>query len=319
MVTAPASRPAGGRGGCRAVLPAVLLAVLCAVVTGCSALGSERSGIVVTTNILGDVTRAIVGDQAEVTVLMKPGADPHSFGVSARDAARIEDAALLVHNGLGLEEGVGRNVRAAEEQGVPALAVGAEVDPIPYAGGDTAREPDPHFWTDPVRMLAAVDVIADRVVEHVDGVDEDEVRAAAAAYRGQVEELDAYMRGAFAKIPPGGRKLVTDHHVFGYLAARYGFEVVGAVVPSGTTLASPSGSDLKSLADAVRAAGVRTVFADSSRPDRLVRVMARETGLDIAVVPLHAESLTGAGGGAPTYLRMMRANTEAIAQGLTAP
>ncbi|MEV5829550.1 zinc ABC transporter substrate-binding protein AztC [Spirillospora sp. NPDC052242] len=314
MVTAPAPRPADGR---RRGL-AALLAVLCLAVAGCSALGSERTGIVVTTNILGDVTRAIVGDRAEVTVLMKPNADPHSFGVSARDAARIEEVALLIHNGLGLEEGVARNVRAAEDQGVPALAVGAEVDPIPYAGGDTAREPDPHFWTDPVRMLDAVDVITDRIVEHVDGIDEAGVRAAAAAYRAKVEELDAYMRGEFAKIPPGRRNLVTDHHVFGYLAQRYGFEVVGAVIPSGTTLASPSGSDLKSLADAVRGAGVRTVFADSSQPDRLVRVMARETGLDIAVVPLYSESLTAADGGAPTYLRMMRANTEAIAKGLAA-
>nr|WP_225963009.1 zinc ABC transporter substrate-binding protein AztC [Actinomadura algeriensis] len=297
------------------MLAALWLAVTAA---GCSALESGRSGVVVTTNILGDVTRAIVGDQAEVTVLMKPNADPHSFGVSARDAARIENAALLVHNGLGLEEGVARNVRAAADQGVPALAVGEEVDPIPYAGGRTAREPDPHFWTDPVRVLEAVDVITARVVEHVDGVDEAAVRASAAAYRERVEELDAWMRGEFAKIPSDRRNLVTNHHVFGYLAQRYGFEVIGAVIPSGTTLASPSGSDLKSLADAVRGAGVRTVFADSSQPDRLVRVMARETGLDIDVVALYSESLTAADGGAPTYLQMMRANTEAITTGLTA-
>ncbi|RSN68296.1 zinc ABC transporter substrate-binding protein AztC [Actinomadura sp. WAC 06369] len=318
MVTAPAARPADGRRRDLAALRAALLAVLCLAVAGCSVPGSKRTGIVVTTNILGDVARAVAGDRAEVTVLMEPGADPHSFGVSARDAARIEEAALLIHNGLGLEEGVARNVRAAEEQGVPVLAVGAEVDPIPYAGGDTARAPDPHFWTDPVRMLEAVDVIADRIVEHVDGIDEAGVRAAAAAYRAEVAELHAHMRGAFARIPPDRRKLVTNHHVFGYLARRYGFEVVGAVIPSGTTLASPSGSDLKSLADAVRGAGVRTVFADSSQPDRLARVMARETGLDIAVVPLHSESLTGAGGGAPTYLRMMRANTAAITEGLAA-
>ncbi|GGV08502.1 ABC transporter substrate-binding protein [Actinomadura cremea] len=312
MVTGRASRPARRAV---AILAALWLAVSAA---GCSAPGSGRTGVVVTTNILGDITRAIVGDRAEVTVLMKPDADPHSFGVSARDAARIENAALLIHNGLGLEEGVARNVRAAADQGVPTLAVGAEVDPIPYAGGRTAREPDPHFWTDPVRVLEAVDVIAERVVEHVDGVDEAAIRAGAAAYRERVEALDGWMRTEFAKIPPGGRNLVTNHHVFGYLARRYGFEVVGAVIPSGTTLASPSGSDLESLAGAVRGAGVRTVFADSSQPDRLARVMARETGLDIEVVPLYSESLTGADGGAPTYLRMMRANTEAITAGLSA-
>ncbi|MFC7569193.1 zinc ABC transporter substrate-binding protein AztC [Actinomadura namibiensis] len=312
MVSASASR-----GRRRA---AALLAALCLVLplAGCSAAGSGGSGVVVTTNILGDVVRNVVGDQAEVTVLMKPDADPHSFGVSAQEAARIENAALLVHNGLGLEEGVARNVKAAGAQGVATLAVGERVDPIPYAEGRTARRPDPHFWTDPVRMRKAVDLVAEQVIAHVDGVDAGKVRANAAAYGGQVTALDSWMRGEFATIPSGRRSLVTNHHVFGYLARRYGFQVVGAVIPSGTTLASPSGSDLKSLADAVRRAGVPTVFADSSQPDRLARVMARETGLDLRVVPLYSESLTGAGGGAPTYLRMMRANTEAITAGLSA-
>ncbi|MFD0853767.1 metal ABC transporter solute-binding protein, Zn/Mn family, partial [Actinomadura adrarensis] len=239
-----------------------LLIALCLAVTGCSALGPERSGVVVTTNILGDITRTIVGDEAEVTVLMKPNADPHSFGVSAQQAARIENAALLVHNGLGLEEGVARNVQAARDQGVPTLAVGEGVDPITYTEGRTARQADPHFWTDPVRVLKAIDLVTAQVTEHVGGVDTGKVRANAARYRTEVTALETRMRGEFAKIPPERRKLVTNHHVFGYLAQRYGFEVIGAVIPSGTTLASPSGSDLKSLADAVRRAGVPTVFAD---------------------------------------------------------
>jgi zinc/manganese transport system substrate-binding protein len=313
MVSAPADLPR------RRVT--ALLAALCLAPTiflgGCSAPGSERSGVVVTTNILGDITRAVVGDQAAVTVLMKPGADPHSFGVSAQEAARVENAALLVHNGLGLEEGVARNVEAARRQGVASLAVGEAVDPLPYTEGKTARQPDPHFWTDPVRTLKAVDLISAQVVRHVPGADASKVRANAAAYGRRLRELDAWMRQRFATIPAGRRNLVTNHHVFGYLARRYGFTVIGAVIPSGTTLASPSGSDLKSLAGAVRRAGVPAVFADSSQPDRLAQVMARETGLRVKVVPLYSESLTGADGGAPTYLRMMRANTEAITTGLT--
>ncbi|MFC5753753.1 zinc ABC transporter substrate-binding protein AztC [Actinomadura rugatobispora] len=314
MVSAPS---AFGRRRLAVAVLAVLSLALPISLAGCSAAGSERSGVVVTTNILGDVTRAIVGEQAEVTVLMKPGADPHSFGISAQEAARVENAALLVHNGLGLEEGVARNVEAARRQGVAALAVGESVDPLPYTEGKTARQPDPHFWTDPVRTLKAVDLIAAQVVRRVPGVDAAKVRANAAAYGRQVRELDAWMRQRFAAIPADLRSLVTNHHVFGYLARRYGFTVIGAVIPSGTTLASPSGSDLRSLADAVRRAGVPAVFADSSQPDRLVQVMARETGLNIKVVPLYSESLTGADGGAPTYLRMMRANAEAIASGLT--
>lgn len=287
-----------------------------AALSACTATGSDRSGIVVTTNILGDLVRNVVGGRTEVTVLMAAGADPHSFGVSAQQAASLERAELLVHNGLGLEEGVLSHIEAAVATGVPDLAVGERVDPIDYTADETAGQPDPHFWTDPVRVSEAVDLIADKVIEHVAGVDADEVRASADAYRSQVDDLHADAVAAFEQIPPEHRKLVTNHHVFGYLAQRYGFEVIGAVIPSGTTLASPSGSDLKDLADAVAASGVPVVFADSSQPERLIEAMAEETGLDIAIVPLFTESLTEPGGGAGTYLEMAAANTAAIAEHL---
>ncbi|MGW9351484.1 zinc/manganese transport system substrate-binding protein [Nocardiopsis flavescens] len=296
-----------------------LAAATALTLTACTPDEGPRTGVVVTTNILGDLTRAVVGEETGVTVLMKPDADPHSFGVSAQEAALIEDAALVVHNGLGLEEGVARNVEAAEQAGVPTLAVGEAVDPLPYTSDESEGEPDPHFWTDPERVAAAVDLIADQVVEQVDGVDAEAVRANAEAYGEELRELDAWMSAEFDTIPEGERRLVTNHHVFGYLADRYGFEVIGAVIPSGTTLASPSASDLESLASAVEAAGVRAVFADSSQPDRLATVMAEQAGVDIDVVPLYSESLTGPDGGAPTYLDMMRANTDAIVAGLTAP
>ncbi|WP_246492195.1 zinc ABC transporter substrate-binding protein AztC [Actinomadura alba] len=305
-----------GPGGLVQILAALSLA-LCGCLAGCGPGGDDRSGVVVTTNILGDITRSIVGDEAEVTVLMKPNADPHSFGISAREAARVERAALLIHNGLGLEEGVTRSVEAAEAAGVPTLAVGEGVNPLRYREGKNAQALDPHFWTDPRRVLTAVDTIAAHVERKVPGVDTAKVRANAAGYRRQVEALDRSMAAAFARIPAERRNLVTNHHVFGYLAERYGFTVIGAVIPSGTTLASPSGSDLRSLAEAVRRAGVPTVFADSSQPDRLARVMAGETGLDIRVSPLYSESLTDQNGGAPTYLRMMRSNAETIAAGLS--
>ncbi|MEU3627574.1 zinc ABC transporter substrate-binding protein [Amycolatopsis coloradensis] len=295
---------------CR-VLALFVVALL--AVAGCSGSGGKSASVVVTTNILGDITRAVVGDQAEVTVLMKPNADPHSFGISAQQAAKVERAGLIVYNGLGLEEGMLRTVRTAEESGVPSLPAGERANPISYAD----NKPDPHFWTDPARVRDAVKTIADEVVAHVDGVDEAVIRANAERYRGEIETLDKMMTAKFAGIAPERRKLVTNHHVFGYFAQRFGFQVVGAVIPGGTTLASPSSSDLKALADTVRAAGVPVIFADSSQPDRLARVLAEQAGLHVQVTPLFSESLSESGQGAATYLEMMRANTESITTGLT--
>ncbi len=253
---------------------------------------------------------------------MKADADPHSFGLSAVQAAELERADLVVFNGLGLEENVLRHVDAARRSGVPTLEVGRAVGPLTFRGGadggpeEEAGQPDPHFWTDPDRMRRATGLIADRIVEHVDAVDESAIRANAARYDRELADLTTWMEKSFDRIPEDRKALVTNHHVFGYLADRFGFRVIGAVVPSGTTLASPSSSDLRSLTRAMREAGVRTVFADSSQPTRLAEVLRTELGGRVEVVELYSESLTAKGGGADTYLRMMRANTTAMTDGL---
>ena len=226
----------------------------------------------------------------------------------------------MVHNGLGLEEGdLARHVGAAAAAGVPTLAVAERVDPIAYTSDESAGQPDPHFWTDPRRVRMAVEAISAEVLARVDGVDAGAVQANTQRYLGEIDELDRWMTERFAAVPAERRQLVTDHHVFGYLAQRFGFRVIGAVIPSGTTLASPSASDLDDLATAIRTAGVRAIFADSAQPDRLSRVLAEHTGLQVQVIALHTESLTPPGDGAGTYLEMARVNTEAIARGLSGP
>lgn len=294
-----------------------LVAVLTATVTACAGAAEPGGGeIVVTTNILGDVVRNVVGDTATVRVLMKPNADPHSFGISAQQAAAMDTADLIVFNGLGLEENVSRNVESAAERGVPTLPVGEQLDPIQYSEGDTAGAPDPHFWTDPQRMITAVDVIEKTIVNEVDGIDTAAVARNAENYRAQLAELDAAMTADFAAIPEPRRKLVTNHHVLGYLAQRFGFTVIGAVVPSGTTLAAPSPADLESLVAAIETARVPAIFVDSSQPEKLARVLAEQADIAVEIVPLFSESLSPPGTPGATYLDMMRSNTDSIVRGL---
>lgn len=292
-----------------------IVALVSAVVSACG--GPNAGGeIVVTTNILGDVVRNVVGEAAGVRVLMKPNADPHSFGVSAQEAASMNNAGLIVYNGLGLEENVIRNVTSAAEEGVPTLSVGDHIDPINYTEGESVGTPDPHFWTDPTRMVTAVDVIEQAIVREVDGIDVDAVSANAERYREQLRRLDRSMTDGFATIEPQHRKLVTNHHVLGYLAQRFGFTVVGAVVPSGTTLAAPSPSDLQSLVGAIDSARVPAIFVDSSQPEKLAGVLAEQAGIDVRIVALYSESLSPPGTPGATYLDMMRANTDSIVTGL---
>lgn len=289
------------------------LALLLAACGGPGTAGG-RQQIAVTTTILGDVVSEVVGDTADVHVMMKPNADPHSYALSAAEAARMAEADLVIYNGLGLEESMQRNVDAAAGDGVPTLPVGDHVDPLRFSE-DEHGGPDPHFWTDPQRMVRAVDAIADRIAR-LPGIDGARVAANAARYRDHLNSLSETMTDRFAAIPTERRKLVTNHHVLGYLADRFGFTVIGAVIPSGTTLASPSASDLESLAGAIREAGVGAIFVDSSQPDRLARVLAEHSGVQVNVVTLYSESLSEPGTEADSYLGMMRANTETIANNL---
>lgn len=286
---------------------------------GCAATaqGSDAPHIVVTTNILGDVVSQVLQDQATVTVLMRPNTDPHSFEISAQEAVMLSDADLIVSSGLGLEEGLQKHLNSAAS-GTDHLVAGDAVDVLPYASGETAGMPDPHFWTDPNTIVDVVDALERHAVA-LPGIDEVALHASADAYRAQLASLDTDMRLAFAQIPDEHRALVTNHHVFGYLAHRYGFRIIGAVIPGGTTLAAPSAADLHDLSNAITASGIPAIFAESSQPDRLVQVLASEADLEVRVVELFTESLSapGAGAGAETYLQMMRANTERITSGLT--
>ncbi len=117
-----------------AVVALSLFAAGCA--DGSDAGADDKPTIVVSTTIWGDVVSSLVGDDADVEVLMPVGADPHDFELSSRQIASLQSADLVVVNGLGLEEGIIDAVEAAEEDGANVLEVAAAVDPIPFGDAD---------------------------------------------------------------------------------------------------------------------------------------------------------------------------------------
>lgn len=297
---------------------ALAAALFAACGGGADSTGSSEGGapsIVVTTNILGDVVSSIVGDSAEISVVMPVGSSPHDFQASAQEAAAIRSADLLVVNGGGFEEGLLDVIEGAERDGVPVVEALAAVDGL-EAEGDHGDAADPHFFTDPVRMSAAVERIAEAVVDEVPDIDAEAVRQLTEEYVAELDELHRDIESELSAIPVEERVLVTNHEVFGYFADRYGFEVVGTVIPGGSTSDAGSGRALADLVQVVRERDVAAVFADTSSPDELARTLAAEVG-DVEVVELFSESLGEPGSGAATYLEMMRTNARLIVEALT--
>lgn len=172
---------------------------------------------------------------------------------------------------------------------------------------------DPHFWFDPIRVKVAVNELAERLSEE-DPAGAAVYRDNAAAYNAELDALHAWIEEQVAQIPAERRALVTSHDSFSYFAERYGFEVVGTVIPGLTTEREPSAQEIAGLVDTIRELGVRAIFAETTVGDAITQSVARETGASIAT--LYTGSLGAPGSGADTYIGMVRANTLAIVEAL---
>ncbi len=311
--------------------------------------------IVATTTILGDIVMNLVGSDAELVVLLPVGADPHDYRASSAQVTLLHDADLVVANGLGLEEGLIDVLETAEADGVNLLEVGEFLDLIQIEEeghedhedeghedeghedeghedeghededhededhedegheGHAHTGSDPHFWLDPLRVVEAAKLIANELAAIDPSIDWAE---RAAAYASELESLHSEIESILATIPPDDRKLVSNHEALRYFAARYGFEVVGTVIPGGATLADPSSAELAALVETIREEGVTAIFAETIESSDLAEAIAAEAGADVKVVDLYTGSLGETGSGADTLIGMLRVNAERIADAL---
>ena len=247
--------------------------------------------VVVTYPILGAVVADLVGDRAAVTILMGNGVDPHDWSPSAKDIERVEKADLVVANGLNLEEGLEKPLAEAEMRGVVVFRAtdhvtvrqsGAEAGNGHEAGGD------PHFWVDPLAMRDVVLALAPALGSV--GID---VADRAPALGTSLADLDAATRATLAVVPEARRLLVTGHESMGYFANRYGFRLVGAVVPGLTSQGEVAAGQLADLRAAIEAEGVTVIFTEIGTPAAVVEAIGRETGAAVVELPSHTLPANG--------------------------
>lgn len=269
--------------------------------------------VVVSTTVLGDLVTVVAGGEADVEVLLPIGVDPHDFQPSAQQIGRIASADLVVLNGLGLEERLADAITGAVGSDVPVLEVADAVDPLPWSAAADGTSLDPHVWLDPVRMADAAGLVANALAA-IDPNGDYSTRGA--DYAATLLGTDREIVQILASIPAERRLLVTNHEAFAYFAARYGFEVVGVVIPGGSTLAEPSSAELAALVAVIRDRAVPAIFAETTQPTDLARAIAAEAGTAVAVVELFSESLGESGTPAATLTGMLLENARRIAAAL---
>jgi len=316
------------------VAPSTFAAVSFLLLSSCgsdsSSADSDRPSVVVSTPILGALVSEIVGDAAEVTVLMPNGVDPHVWEASPKEIEALSSADVVVINGLHLEESLDEAIDAARDSGVRVFEAADHVDVIEHAEDETEdshaedetedshaedetgdshaedetedshaedetedshaedeadhehADGDPHIWTDAAAMADVVMALGDELAEA--GID---VGDRASVVYERLLALDNELMESVEVVDASDRKLVTGHESLAYLAQRYGFELVGAVIPGLSSESEVSAGELAELKDVITGEDVRVIFSEAGTPDQVVGAIAEETGVDVVVLNTH--------------------------------
>lgn len=282
---------------------AVALAVLAA---SCAGNGNDaRSGrirVVTTLGIFADFARNVGGERVEVTALLPPGADPHTYELPPARVAAIARADVIFVNGLDFEEAALGPIRENARADAPIATLSEGLTPLDH---------NPHFWLDVTNAMRYVERIRDALLE-VDPEGAEIYRQGAARYLAALDALDREFSQAVSRIPPERRKLVTFHDAFAYLARRYGLEVVAFVVAAPGR--EPSASDVADLAAKLRDQDIPCVYAEPQFNARILELAARDAGVELR--ELYSDALTDE---VPTYVDMMQFNMRQLEEGLARP
>ena len=287
-------------------------------------LNGRALRVIATTSIIGDVVGQVGGEAIELTTLMGPGQDPHSYEPSANDLTNVAKADVIFVNGWDLEEALVSNLATIGGEAL-VVPVSAGITPRAFAHTDAEDDPeheehggvDPHTWFAVSNVAQWTDNIA-QVLSSLDPAQQDTFAANAAVYQGKLADLQTDIVAQLAAVPAEKRLLVTNHESFGYFADAYDFEALGTVIPAMSTLAEPSANDVAGLIAVMAEHNLCTIFTETTVSDKLAQTVAAELSAcdTVNVVPLYTGSLGPAGSGADSYVGMMRANVAAIVAGL---
>lgn len=279
------------------------------------ATSGAKMSIVVTYSVLGSVVKELVGDGATVTVSVPNGLDPHEWEPSARDIEAINKADLVIENGLDLESGMGKALGAARKSGVKFFTASDYItvrhvgpgEGIPSGDPDqVVGAPDPHLWLDPLTMKSVIIALAPELRKDLNL----DVTSQASNLESRLDDLNQELANTVAAIPPGDRKLVTGHESMGYFAQRYGFKLVGVIIPSLSSQAQVSAADLAALKRAIVDNHVKVIFTELGTSPAVAKAIGDETGVKIVELATHVLPSDG------SYFTFMRDMASVITNGL---
>ncbi|MFJ8257778.1 metal ABC transporter solute-binding protein, Zn/Mn family [Peribacillus asahii] len=271
--------------------------------------------VVTTTGMIGDLVENIGGEHVEVTSLMGPGVDPHLYKATQGDVKTLDEADMILYNGLHLE---GKMEEIFEQMGKqkPTTAVTQDIAKE-HLHEVTAEEYDPHIWFDVTLWMQAAHTVNEALIKE-DPAHQDSYQKNYEAYIKKLEDLHKYVQSEINTIPESQRVLVTAHDAFGYFGAAYGLEVKGL---QGMNTVSEYGSkDVIDLRNYLIKNEIKAIFIETSVSKKAIEAViqgAKKQGHTVKIGgELFSDAMGEKGTEKGTYLGMVRHNTDTIVNAL---
>lgn len=289
-----------------------VLLVLFSLMVSFSTSAAEKLQVVTSFSILADMTQEVGGEHIQITNLVGPDADAHTYEPTPDDAKALLSAQLIIKNGLGFEPWLDRLVTSTETS-APVISASRGVIPRSLdEEGETV--PDPHAWHNLANAELYVRNIA-KALETADPAHKADYERNSQAYLKKIYALLADAKAKLGALPPGNRRIVTSHDAFGYLGQAYGIEFIA---PQGlSTEREPSAADVAALITQIRKAKVKAVFMENIKDARLLKQIAAESGAHIGGT-LYSDALA-ASGPASSFIGLFEYNLNTLYDALRRP
>ncbi|MGN8274889.1 metal ABC transporter substrate-binding protein [Pseudomonas sp. SMN5] len=289
-----------------------MLLVLLSLTLSMSLSAAEKLQVVTSFSILADMTRQVGGNHIQITNMVGPDADAHTYEPTPDDAKALLSAKLIIKNGLGFEPWLDRLITSTETK-APVISASRGVIPRSLEeDGETI--PDPHAWHNLANAELYVRNIT-KALEAVDPANKADYERNSQAYLKKIYGLLAEAKSKLGTLPAGNRKIVTSHDAFGYLGQAYGIDFMA---PQGlSTEREPSAAEVAALITQIRQAKVKAVFMENIKDARLLKQIADESGAHIGGT-LYSDALA-ASGPASTFTGLFEYNLNTLYEALGRP
>ena len=277
-----------------------------------STQGINKLNIVTSVAPITNIVQNIGGEKINLIGLVPEGVNSHTFDLVPSDAIKINNADLIIIDGLNLETEVEKiaNNAIAKNSKIHLLKLGDNtVDKadwiFDFSFPKEKGDPNPHLWLNVYYAIKFANLTRDKLIE-IDPFNSKYYTENSKKYTELLKQLDNGIKKSIMTIPPENRKLLTYHDSWAYFAPRYGMTVIGVIQPS--DFGEPSAKDVADLIDQVRAEKVPAIFASEVFPTNIIDQIAKEGNITV-VETLSDDDLPGkSGDNNHSYVGMMIEN-----------